>query len=200
MGNRAEQTEKRRQAILLSSLDLFVHKGYHGTTVRDIAKRSEVSVGLLFHYFPTKQAILEELLKIAQDGLDLTETLMEQSVSPIEFFEQMTAAILQAFKDSTMAAKIFMLSNQALTSHWIPEESKASLSASTSVSETAKLIEKGQTQGSIRPGDPLSLSLAFWGAIHGVAEALVSYPQIAVPEAKWIVDMVRKHPQDDLQK
>lgn len=200
MGNRAEQTEKRRQAILLSSLDLFVHKGYHGTTVRDIAKRSEVSVGLLFHYFPTKQAILEELLKIAEEGLDLTETLMEQSVSPIEFFEQMTAAILQAFKDSTMAAKIFMLSNQALTSHWIPEESKAPLSASTSVSETAKLIEKGQTQGSIRPGDPLSLSLAFWGAIHGVAEALVSYPQIAVPEAKWIVDMVRKHPQDDLQK
>jgi AcrR family transcriptional regulator len=197
MGNRAEQTEKRRQAILLSSLDLFVYKGYHGTTVRDIAKRSEVSVGLLFHYFPTKQAILEELLKIAQDGLDLTETLMEQSVSPIEFFEQMTAAILQAFKDSTMAAKIFMLSNQALTSHWIPEESKAPLSASTSVSETAKLIEKGQMQGSIRPGDPLSLSLVFWGAIHGVAEALVSYPQIAVPEAKWIVDMVRKHSQDD---
>jgi len=200
MGNRAEQTEKRRQAILLSSLDLFVHKGYHGTTVRDIAKRSEVSVGLLFHYFPTKQAILEELLKIAEEGLDLTETLMEKSISPIEFFEQMTAVILQAFRDSTKAAKIFMLANQALTSHWIPEESKAPLSASTSVYETAKLIEKGQTQGSIRPGDPLSLSLAFWGAIHGVAEALVSYPQIAVPEAKWIVDMVRKHPQDDLQK
>lgn len=197
MGNRAEQTEKRKQAILLSSLDLFVYKGYHGTTVRDIAKRSEVSVGLLFHYFPTKQAILEELLKIAEEGLDLTKTLMAKSSSPIEFFEQMTAAILQSFRDSTMAAKIFMLANQALTSHWIPEESKASLSASTSVYETAKLIEKGQAQGSIRPGDPLSLSLVFWGAIQGVAEGLVTYPQITVPEAKWIVDVVRKHPQND---
>lgn len=197
MGNRAEQTEKRRQTILSSSLDLFVYKGYHGTTVRDIAKRSEVSVGLLFHYFPTKQAILEELLKIAEEGLDLTKTLMAKSSSPIEFFEQMTAAILQAFRDSTMAAKIFMLANQALTSHWIPEESKAPLSASTSVYETAKLIEKGQAQGSIRPGDPLSLSLVFWGAIQGVAEGLVTYPQITVPEAKWIVDVVRKHPQND---
>jgi len=75
MGNRAEQTEKRRPRILSSSLDLFVYKGYHGTTVRDIAKRSEVSVGLLFHYFPTKQAILEELLKTAEEGLDLTKTL-----------------------------------------------------------------------------------------------------------------------------
>lgn len=197
MGNRAEQTEKRRQTILSSSLDLFVYKGYHGTTVRDIAKRSEVSVGLLFHYFPTKQAILEELLKIAEEGLDLTKTLMAKSSSPIEFFEQMTAAILQAFRDSTMAAKIFMLANQALTSHWIPEESKAPLSASTSVYETAKLIEKGQAQGSIRQGDPLSLSLVFWGAIQGVAEGLVTYPQITVPEAKWIVDVVRKHPQND---
>lgn len=197
MANRAEQTEKRRQTILSSSLDLFVYKGYHGTTVRDIAKRSEVSVGLLFHYFPTKQAILEELLKIAEEGLDLTKTLMEQACSPIEFFEQMTEAILQAFRDSTMAAKIFMLANQALTSHWIPEETKAPLAASTSVYETAKLIEQGQAQGSLRSGDPLSLSLAFWGAIQGIAEGLVTYPQITVPDAQWIVDVVRKQPRND---
>jgi len=197
VANRAEQTEKRRQTILSSSLDLFVYKGYHGTTVRDIAKRSEVSVGLLFHYFPTKQAILEELLKIAEEGLDLTKTLMEQACSPIEFFEQMTEAILQAFRDSTMAAKIFMLANQALTSHWIPEETKAPLAASTSVYETAKLIEQGQAQGSLRSGDPLSLSLAFWGAIQGIAEGLVTYPQITVPDAQWIVDVVRKQPRND---
>jgi AcrR family transcriptional regulator len=191
MGVRSEQKENRRQQILSCSLDLFVHKGYHGTTVRDIAKNSSIGVGLLFHYFPTKQAILEELLSMAQSGIESSLELMTQTATAIICFEQITNQIFQAFRDSSTAASIFMLSNQALTSDWVSEDVKKLISSSTSVEQTAQLIQQGQQEGSIRKGDPLSLSLAFWGAIQGVAEGLVCYPDIPVPEAEWIIDILR---------
>lgn len=192
MGKRAEQKENRRQEILMCSLDLFVHRGYHGTTTRDIAKLSGISVGLLFHYFPTKQAVLEELVLLAQSGINSALELMNQPVSPIERLEQITALVFDSFRESPSSASIFMLANQALTSHWVPETIKKELPSSDSMARTALVIIEGQREGSIKEGDPHSLALAFWGAIQGVAEGLVCYPHIQAPEAGWIVDILRR--------
>src|SRR5258708_13903150 len=39
-------------------MQLSAARGYEATTLRDIAKEAEVSVGLLYRYFPSKQAIV----------------------------------------------------------------------------------------------------------------------------------------------
>lgn len=192
MGKRTEQKESRRQQILLCSLELFVKMGYHGTTVRDIAQQCKISVGLLFHYFPEKQDILKELLGMAQSGIAYSLEIMRQSILPIACLEQITENIFKTFNDSPIAASIFMLANQSLISHWIDEDTKELVHSSSSVEQTALIIQKGQQEGSIRQGNPLSLALSYWGAIQGVAEGLIHYPDIPVPEAEWIVDILRK--------
>lgn len=50
-----------RQRILLASLDLFAHRGYHGTSIRDIAAAAGVQSATLYGHFPSKDAILAEL-------------------------------------------------------------------------------------------------------------------------------------------
>ena len=45
---REDQKEKRKQEILFASLNLFVQKGYSGTTIKDIAGAVGMSGGLLF--------------------------------------------------------------------------------------------------------------------------------------------------------
>lgn len=50
------------QAILNSSRAAFEENGYHGTSVRDIARRVGVTVPTLYYHFENKQAILVELL------------------------------------------------------------------------------------------------------------------------------------------
>jgi AcrR family transcriptional regulator len=37
---------------------LIAARGYEATTLRDIAKEASVSVGLLYRYFPSKQAVI----------------------------------------------------------------------------------------------------------------------------------------------
>lgn len=49
---------KKRGNIANKSVELFVKKGYHQTTVREIAKASGMSMGALYDYISTKEDIL----------------------------------------------------------------------------------------------------------------------------------------------
>ena len=68
MGIREEQREKRREEILAAGLDLFIRKGYVATKISDIAAQVGMSVGLLFHYFQSKENLYEELIKYGIQG------------------------------------------------------------------------------------------------------------------------------------
>jgi AcrR family transcriptional regulator len=50
-----------RDRLYATALDLIAAKGYEATTLRDIAKAAGVSVGLLYRYFPSKQAVVVAL-------------------------------------------------------------------------------------------------------------------------------------------
>lgn len=55
-GLRARRVAATRRAIGEAAIDLFVEKGFHETTLEDIAHRAGVSRRSIFNYFPTKQA------------------------------------------------------------------------------------------------------------------------------------------------
>jgi AcrR family transcriptional regulator len=47
-----------RDLLYATAMQLIATRGYEATTLRDIAKEAGVSVGLLYRYFPGKQAIV----------------------------------------------------------------------------------------------------------------------------------------------
>lgn len=50
--------EKRRGQIIKAAIELFGKRGYHVTTIRDIAKRANVSIGLIYQYVSDKEDVL----------------------------------------------------------------------------------------------------------------------------------------------
>lgn len=52
---------EKENKILSSALELFVEKGFHGTSTSAISKRAGVSTGILFHYFSTKEELITKL-------------------------------------------------------------------------------------------------------------------------------------------
>ena len=56
-----EQGTVSRTALYKTALELIAEKGYDATTLRDIAQRAGVSVGLLYRYFPSKQSLVLHL-------------------------------------------------------------------------------------------------------------------------------------------
>ncbi len=72
-GRRESKKHFTRDALLASAARLFAERGYHGTTVADIATDARVSPRTFFGYFATKEAVLFSPLD--ELGVDLIAAL-----------------------------------------------------------------------------------------------------------------------------
>jgi AcrR family transcriptional regulator len=52
------QGAETRDRLYATAMGLIARRGYEATTLREIAKEANVSVGLLYRYFPSKQALI----------------------------------------------------------------------------------------------------------------------------------------------
>lgn len=189
MGIREEQREKRRREILEAGLDLFIHKGYTATKISDIADRVGMSVGLLFHYFKSKENLYEELIKCGISGP--MNVMADTKKDPLEFFENTTEKIFYAIKTQPLSSKMFVLMNQAFYNDAAPQSVKDMMKDFDIFTPTSILIQKGQKNGTIREGNPYALAMAFWCSILGIAEQMVITPGLPCPESDWIIDILR---------
>ena len=190
MSKRLEQKEKRRQEILEAGLELFINKGFAATKISDIAKAVNMSVGLLFHYFKSKEHLYEELISIGISGPKIV--MSGDKSDPLAFFESIAGQIFGFAANDPFTAKMFVLMKQAQYNSASPDSVKQMLKEDNSIRNTVQLIEQGQQNGTIREGNPMALSLAYWSAIQGVCEGLALNPELPCPESDWIIDIIRR--------
>ena len=55
--------EERKQQLLESALELFCEKGVDGTTMHQLAHHAGVSYGLFYHYFTSKDEVLQTAVR-----------------------------------------------------------------------------------------------------------------------------------------
>ena len=52
----------KKDTIEDAARELFIKQGFHATSMRDISKRADVSLGNLYNYYETKESILESII------------------------------------------------------------------------------------------------------------------------------------------
>lgn len=82
---RGDRKEKTRKAIMDSAFQLFSEHGIMATTTQEIAKNANISHGLIFSYFPTRDILI--LTMIEEFGLKLVSR-MNELVQPLGTLEQ----------------------------------------------------------------------------------------------------------------
>lgn len=186
---RKEQKEVRRLQIIQTTLDLFVERGYYGTKTSQISRRAGISEGLLFHYFPTKEALLEELINIGLEGM---RTPMQiQAKSGLDYFCQFTEMLFASVKKNHSIAQMFVFMGHVVRAEDIPERLRRLAASVDTIANSKSWVKAGQQDGSIRQGDVMALSNMYWCAIHGIMEQYASRPEITLPDPSWVVDMLR---------
>lgn len=60
---RRRQAERRRIQFIDTALEVFASQGFDGTSVKDLAEAAGATQGLLYHYFASKEALLEAALE-----------------------------------------------------------------------------------------------------------------------------------------
>ncbi len=190
METRKEQKERRKQEIMQVALELFVSKGYAAAKVTDIAKRANMSTGLMFHYFESKEKLYEELIRMGLEGT--TYPGRQKCDHAIDYFVNFTEELFGYMKKQPAVAKMFVLMAEAQRSEATPEHIREIAKRVNTIQQFVPIIEWGQKEGTIKEGEPLVISNAFWCSIQGIAEQYAVNQEIELPKAEWIVDIVRK--------
>lgn len=189
---RIEQKAKREEEILFTSLDLFTRKGYASTKTKDISQALNISEGLLFHYFKSKEILLDTLVDIAiRENNNWTNL---DSSNPIIYFEEVTREVMECLKEEEVRAKFFMLIAQLKQSEGIPTfiYDKVKLQEEDT-DKVVEVIKNGQKMGTIRQGDPYALMYLFSNTLEAMAVQYALHNKRPLPEVEWIVDMLRDH-------
>ncbi len=72
--------DQYREELVDKCFKLFSEKGFSNVTMREIAAETGISTGALYHYFPTKQSILEYMFQVFSKR-DVEEAVRRTSVS-----------------------------------------------------------------------------------------------------------------------
>jgi AcrR family transcriptional regulator len=117
-----QDKERRREVILGSAKRVFARKGYHATTIADVAKAARISYGSVYWYFDSKDALFHALMDneelalrrqidAALSQLPATansEQVLRASVAAtFEFFETDRDAVKLLFRDAGLLGPRF---------------------------------------------------------------------------------------------
>ncbi len=107
-----ERKEETKRRILEAAVAVFSERGYHRTTVDDIAQASGTSKGTFYFYFPSKEAVFLEL------AADLVHKLWQavraaeaatEDPDPLHRLRAVLGAVLETFGRHKSLAKILLV-------------------------------------------------------------------------------------------
>ena len=64
-----EDKSRRRDEIMLAAKEVFARKGFHATTIADIAKQAGLAYGLIYWYFDSKDELFHALMAVEESAL-----------------------------------------------------------------------------------------------------------------------------------
>ncbi|MBN1983200.1 MAG: TetR/AcrR family transcriptional regulator [Chitinivibrionales bacterium] len=90
-----EMREKSRAVIQAAALKLFARQGFHGTTIKQIVQEAKVAGGLIYNYYPSKEALM---LEIIDSRMGKLVEALESQRQEILFMPTIRSAITMVFQ------------------------------------------------------------------------------------------------------
>ena len=164
MTNReAQHRRDRREDILRASLHLFAEKGFHGTSMRDIARGADITEGLIYHYFASKRdlfrAIIEEysFLPLLRTLPDLANQLDLRALLTV-----FARGFFDVLRHNTELTRLLLQEIQIF-----PEEKEAFFADAVgqSITELGRVLDDRMSERARAQVDPLVSARLFFNAM-----------------------------------
>jgi AcrR family transcriptional regulator len=159
---------KREEEILAAAARIFQRKGYHGTSVRDIADAVGLLKGSLYHYISSKEDLLARLFEgLLEDTVAELDVIARRDASAAERLREMVRAYARAIIANQDAVGLYLREWRSL-----PAPELANLAARRRRMRTlfSAVIADGARAGELAPGDPNLAALAILGMCNWMYE------------------------------
>ena len=161
--------DERREEILQAARAVFVIKGFAATKMSNIAAAAGVSYGLVYHYFPTKDAVYTAIVEEAmQRSAMLTDEALAREGTPLDRIRWLIAHMLAGVQQFPTYPFIMA---QAHTSGDVPAQARAAVEryGGETFHNLVQLIENGQNEGQIVAVDAAELARVILATIQGLS-------------------------------
>jgi TetR/AcrR family fatty acid metabolism transcriptional regulator len=160
----AAQAEKR-QLLLEAAVRVFAEKGYHAARVGDIAEEAGVAYGLLYHYFRSKDEVLETIFRTTWSNmLGTVESIAETGETAREQLRKVSEVILRTWRRDPDLVRVLV---REVTRS--PQLQRQVDEISAALRSLQGIIERGQETGEFRDDvDPRLASVVWYGALEEV--------------------------------
>ena len=158
-------SEDKRQLILDASVRVFAQKGYHTSRVGDIAEEAGVAHGLLYHYFDSKEELLETIFRSTWTlMLDTIRGVEELGEPAREQLRKVAAIVLRSWRDVPDIVRVLV--REVTRSPHLQQEIEETEQAFATLE---RIIRRGQEDGDFRSDlDPRFASFVFYGALEEI--------------------------------
>lgn len=184
--------DERREQILSAALKVFATKGFAAAKISDIVARANVSHGLVYHYFKSKEVVFLELLKRAMfTSMQTLQDAEQLPLGPLEKIRHIAQYILGGMEHYEDSAYYFLIVVHASVME-VPNEGGELISQSSeSIQAMIRILREGQEKKEIRPGDPVDMAMTFFAAIQGLAIYKLAVKDFKIPDPELIVNIVK---------
>jgi len=147
------EVQERRELILSTAAQMFARRGLRATTVRQIGDAVGVFSGSLYHYFPSKDAIIDELLTRYLSAIkERYAVVLARKKSPTEILHDLVVTSLEVAEEHPHAQAIYQNEGQFM------REMPGFEHVQTAVADVQQtwlhVIEAGVADGSFRSDIP----------------------------------------------
>jgi AcrR family transcriptional regulator len=183
-----------KSEIIKVAVSAFKQKGYHGTTMDDIARKLKITKGSLYYYFKNKEAILFNCHMASLDIVDKAIERVESSdFSPSEKLHSFLYNYGVEMMDELLAS-VLLLEEESLSPPLLKQVVERRDRAERFLRKT---LAEGMRIGEFREGDPKLLMFAILGSINWIPkwynpDGQKSASEIARQFADYLVAGLRK--------
>jgi TetR/AcrR family fatty acid metabolism transcriptional regulator len=165
MAARTDRQADRRRQILEAAVKVFAQKGFHAARVGDVAKEAGVAYGLVYHYFDSKEQLLEAIFRGTwTDMLARVQEVEASGVSAEEAVRQVTALLLRTWRRDPDLVRVLV--REVTRSQHLQEEVEEITHAMNALED---IVRRGQAGGDFRADlDPKLAAVVFYGALDEV--------------------------------
>jgi TetR/AcrR family fatty acid metabolism transcriptional regulator len=175
-GERAAGSEEKRRRILDAAVRVFARDGYHTSRVGDIAEEAGVAHGLLYHYFPSKDAVLATVFRENWSELLERFTAVEQGDAPAdEKLVAMVKILLRTWRNDP--ALVTVMVREVVRSGHLQEQVDEVRQGFLALE---RVIVQGQREGVFR--EDVDARLASWIVYGGLEEILTGWVLGQLPD------------------
>ena len=169
MTDRSIASEEKRKTLLDAAVRVFARAGYHGSRVGDIAEEAGVAHGLLYHYFPSKEEVLQTIFRENWGQLIERFRAVEATDEPAgEKLEGIAKILLRTWRNDPDLVTV-MVREVARS----PQLESQVVEVREAFAIVQRIVEHGQRDGTFRPD--LDARLASWILYGGLEEVLTGW-------------------------